>query len=589
MVSLLLLLLPLMGPAGSTTVVIPSHQGDLRRFEVRSGDELRHQTPPHTPRDAHGHGLPHPTSHAPAHPHSAAEHNGSGSHVPAAPAMQEYGFRFPRVASYKTWTKMMESPMDKSCIVATDCTKKCVESCHMAAVDVKCATHQCKDVCRMKSCSAEVSTLMGTSTGNCQYECDTTCIMDCRLEEENRMLEKLTSCVHSRMGACVEQCTAEEGHDHSTCHSLCVDKSRADCTASASRGCLKSCGGHVCSREQRCKCPFISKADSMCSSHTWLRSIVPHSAKYCFQSPFEARFRQSKYGEWHTPRIAKSLLHDASRNALSTYEAHRQHVENHPSAAKLSHHPAPDLADLGDFSTCAVIGSSGSLTGSGMGHAIDNHTAVIRFNDAPTRGYESDVGAKTTLRIQNNMYCGFCENESEVLFPYTISTVEKFCKPREGHPTCPIFRSSTELRNFVTRFYEPLLQKFAHNAEWYTEEDTIKGEGAGEKAEWAFNIDDVDDTWSMHQRKLLLLDTATQVVNGQQVPLKDISAGMTGILLAMHMCHEVDVYGFGQAETYYYPKLKRADRAWGTIHYWPLEHHCMDTYKKYASRVNFHS
>lgn len=59
----------------------------------------------------------------------------------------------------------------------------------------------------------------------------------------------------------------------------------------------------------------------------------------------------------------------------------------------------------------------------------------------------------------------------------------------------------------------------------------------------------------MHQRKLLLLDTATQVVNGQQVPLKDISAGMTGILLAMHMCHEVDVYGFGQAETYYYPKV----------------------------------
>lgn len=95
MVSLLLLLLPLMGPAGSTTVVIPSHQGDLRRFEVRSGDELRHQTPPHTPRDAHGHGLPHPTSHAPAHPHSAAEHNGSGSHVPAAPAMQVSGCRLP--------------------------------------------------------------------------------------------------------------------------------------------------------------------------------------------------------------------------------------------------------------------------------------------------------------------------------------------------------------------------------------------------------------------------------------------------------------------------------------------------------------
>ena len=50
--------------------------------------------------------------------------------------------------------------------------------------------------------------------------------------------------------------------------------------------------------------------------------------------------------------------------------------------------PEPDLKDLADFSTCAVVGSSSSLKDAGMGAAIDSHTAVIRFNDAPTKSHQ---------------------------------------------------------------------------------------------------------------------------------------------------------------------------------------------------------
>jgi hypothetical protein len=54
--------------------------------------------------------------------------------------------------------------------------------------------------------------------------------------------------------------------------------------------------------------------------------------------------------------------------------------------------------------SCAVVGSSGGLTGSGQGALIDAHDAVYRFNNAPVGGpYQVDVGNRTSVWVASHV------------------------------------------------------------------------------------------------------------------------------------------------------------------------------------------
>ncbi|KAG8555046.1 hypothetical protein GDO81_017559 [Engystomops pustulosus] len=48
---------------------------------------------------------------------------------------------------------------------------------------------------------------------------------------------------------------------------------------------------------------------------------------------------------------------------------------------------------------CIIVGNGGVLANKSLGPKIDEYEVVVRLNSAPVKGFEKDVGSKTTLRI----------------------------------------------------------------------------------------------------------------------------------------------------------------------------------------------
>jgi beta-galactoside alpha-2,3-sialyltransferase (sialyltransferase 4A) len=142
---------------------------------------------------------------------------------------------------------------------------------------------------------------------------------------------------------------------------------------------------------------------------------------------------------------------------------------------------------------CAVVGASRNLIGSRYGELIDAHDVVIRMNRAPTAGFESDVGVKTTHHLMWPKDLEESEFNREaflLMTPITAGTEELFDRIR--------YLVKEDLR------WEPGRVRIIHP-------EFVKY---------------LDDNWT----------------NGQgSYP----STGFVALMLAVHVCDEVDVFGFG--------------------------------------------
>ncbi|XP_069039549.1 alpha-N-acetyl-neuraminyl-2,3-beta-galactosyl-1,3-N-acetyl-galactosaminide alpha-2,6-sialyltransferase [Lepisosteus oculatus] len=81
---------------------------------------------------------------------------------------------------------------------------------------------------------------------------------------------------------------------------------------------------------------------------------------------------------------------------------------------------------------CALVSSSGRMQNSGHGGDIDRADCVIRMNNAPTLGYEADVGHKTTLRVVSHTSVPLLLKNDTYYFGRSADTVYVFWGP-EGN------------------------------------------------------------------------------------------------------------------------------------------------------------
>ncbi|XP_019634651.1 PREDICTED: beta-galactoside alpha-2,6-sialyltransferase 2-like [Branchiostoma belcheri] len=175
----------------------------------------------------------------------------------------------------------------------------------------------------------------------------------------------------------------------------------------------------------------------------------------------------------------------------------------------------PGLLQLypGGFHTCAAVMNAGAMLGSQRGKDIDSHDAVLRYNNAPTRRYESDVGTKTTLRLMN----------SQIVVKH--SEYHWFTDPR--------------YRNITMVLWDPMSYG-GTMMEWYKKPDFDlfpAYEKRRRESPWE-HVYIMDPRYLWELWEVLHRNTREKIV--RNVP----SSGFMGIHLLLSLCDTVDVYEY---------------------------------------------
>uniref|UniRef100_A0A673ALY7 CMP-N-acetylneuraminate-beta-galactosamide-alpha-2,3-sialyltransferase 1 n=1 Tax=Sphaeramia orbicularis TaxID=375764 RepID=A0A673ALY7_9TELE len=174
--------------------------------------------------------------------------------------------------------------------------------------------------------------------------------------------------------------------------------------------------------------------------------------------------------------------------------------------------PSPsEESSSGRCRTCSVVGNSGNLKGAHYGPLIDNQDLVIRMNRGGTKGFEQDVGTKTTHRVMYPESASNVDNTTHlILFPFKTKDIEWIIKATTtgffGRTYAPVKRNIQANKDLVL-VVNPAFMRYTHER------------GLEKKGRYP-------------------------------------STGFMTVVLAIHICEEVHVFGFG------------ADSDGNWSHYW---------------------
>ncbi|XP_023192395.1 beta-galactoside alpha-2,6-sialyltransferase 2 [Xiphophorus maculatus] len=196
-------------------------------------------------------------------------------------------------------------------------------------------------------------------------------------------------------------------------------------------------------------------------------------------------------------------------------------------------HPLEQLnkqqQDRSGFKSCAVVTSAGAILRSRLGKEIDAHDAVLRFNAAPTEGYEHDVGSKTTIRIIN----------SQIL----------------ANPSYE-FNTSSIYKNITLVAWDPAPYN-VNLHKWYDSPDyNLFGPYIDHR-----KAHPDQPFYILHPSYVWRLWDVIQSNTQENIQPNPPSSGFIGILLMMALCEQVHVYE-------YIPSMRQSDLCHYHEHYY---------------------
>ncbi|XP_037831550.1 CMP-N-acetylneuraminate-beta-galactosamide-alpha-2,3-sialyltransferase 1-like isoform X1 [Kryptolebias marmoratus] len=230
-------------------------------------------------------------------------------------------------------------------------------------------------------------------------------------------------------------------------------------------------------KQRSCSCEKCLSEDKMFQFHH-----VSHSVK-----PFltaKSELSEEDYAWWkHIQR---------ERGNYSTYKAAVKELFEIFPAEPDYEKPSSDRCR-----TCSVVGNSANLLKSHYGPLIDSQDIVIRINYGKVKGYEEDVGSKTTHRVMYPESASRLDNTTHlVLFAFKIKDLQWLKKA------------------FLTGFFGR-----SHSSITFANKD------------------------------LVMVANPALMKHAHVVWLKKKgyypSTGFMTLILALHMCDEVHVFGFG--------------------------------------------
>ncbi|KAK3573083.1 hypothetical protein QTP86_012265 [Hemibagrus guttatus] len=177
----------------------------------------------------------------------------------------------------------------------------------------------------------------------------------------------------------------------------------------------------------------------------------------------------------------------------------------------LPHSGLPSVPD--SCRRCMVVGSGGILHGKHLGAHIDKYDIIIRMNDAPVFGFEEDTGSRTTIRLIYPEAASFLEQEYQNTDIVALVVFKKL--------------DLEWLTSIVTK--KPL--------SWWSKlwfwRDVVNDIPLQPENFRILNPEILSRTWHVLQ------------TYGKQESKTVPTLGFTGMVLALQLCDEVSLAGFG--------------------------------------------